>query len=50
MPRKYVAFDIETAKILPAVVSELKAHRPLGIACAWMDDPMPRSRFTDWLG
>ena len=34
MPRKYVAFDIETAKILPAVVSELKAHRPLGIACA----------------
>lgn len=34
MLRKYVAFDIETAKILPAVVSELKAHRPLGIACA----------------
>ena len=34
MLRKYVAFDIETAKILPAVVTELKAHRPLGIACA----------------
>ncbi len=34
MPRKYVAFDIETAKVLPAVVPELKAHRPLGIACA----------------
>ena len=34
MLRKYVAFDIETAKILPAVVSELKVHRPLGIACA----------------
>jgi len=34
MLRKYVAFDIETAKVVPAVVSELKAHRPLGIACA----------------
>lgn len=34
MPRKFVAFDIETAKVLPAVVPELKAHRPLGIACA----------------
>ncbi len=34
MARKYVAFDIETAKILPAVVPDLKAHRPLGIACA----------------
>jgi hypothetical protein len=34
MPRRYIAFDIETAKILPAAVSDLLAHRPLGIACA----------------
>ena len=34
MARKYVAFDIETAKILPEVAGELKAHRPLGITCA----------------
>lgn len=34
MLRKYIAFDIETAKILPDFVSELKAHRPLGITCA----------------
>ena len=34
MSRKYVAFDIETAKILPAVMPDLKAHRPLGITCA----------------
>ncbi len=61
MLRKYVAFDIETAKILPAVVSELKAHRPLGIACAatfcstddgprlWYgltDDGQPSTRMT----
>jgi hypothetical protein len=34
MPRRYIAFDLETAKILPAGVTELLAHRPLGIACA----------------
>lgn len=34
MPRKYVAFDIETAKSLPAHVDNLLAHRPLGICCA----------------
>ncbi len=33
-PRRYLAFDIETAKLLPPDVSELHAHRPLGIACA----------------
>jgi RNase_H superfamily len=34
MKRNYLAFDIETAKILPKDVQDLKAHRPLGIACA----------------
>ena len=34
MERKYVAFDIETAKVIPGRVHDLKAHRPLGIACA----------------
>lgn len=34
MNRKYLAFDIETAKILPDDVDNLKAHRPLGICCA----------------
>ena len=32
--RKYLAFDIETAKILPEDFGELLAHRPLGICCA----------------
>lgn len=34
MTRNYIAFDIETAKIIPGQVRDLKAHRPLGIACA----------------
>ena len=32
--RKYLAFDIESAKVLPEDESDLKSHRPLGIACA----------------
>ncbi len=32
--RNYVAFDIETAKVLPESVTDLMDHRPLGIACA----------------
>ncbi len=31
---RYIAFDIETAKILPEGASELLAYRPLGISCA----------------
>jgi hypothetical protein len=31
--RKYLAFDIETSKILPDG-ADLRAHRPLGISCA----------------
>ncbi len=33
MNRKYLAFDIETAKILPADAGDLMSHRPLGICC-----------------
>lgn len=34
MGRKYLAFDIETSKILPAATDNLLKHRPLGISCA----------------
>ena len=34
MTNKYLSFDIETAKLLPAAVNDLLAHRPLGICCA----------------
>lgn len=34
MNRKYLAFDLETAKVLPENEHDLKAYRPLGIACA----------------
>ena len=34
MRARYLAFDIETAKILPETVTDLLAHRPLGICCA----------------
>lgn len=32
--RRYLAFDIETAKLLPEGVTDILAHRPLGIVCA----------------
>lgn len=34
MPRKYIAFDIETAKDVPGEDFNWKPHRPLGISCA----------------
>jgi hypothetical protein len=34
MKRKYLAFDIETAKDIPGEEFDWKPHRPLGIACA----------------
>ncbi len=34
MPRKYLAFDLETAKDVPGPDFNWKAHRPLGICCA----------------
>lgn len=36
--RRFLAFDIETAKVLPDNVPDLCAHRPLGIACAAVAD------------
>jgi hypothetical protein len=33
MHRRYLAFDIETAKVIPDGEHDLKAHRPLGISC-----------------
>lgn len=40
MKQKYLAFDIETAKILPENAGDLHSHRPLGITCAaiWAGD------------
>ena len=32
--RKYVAFDIETAAVIPDWESARKSNRPLGISCA----------------
>ena len=32
--RRFLAFDIETAKVVPEAASDILAHRPLGIACA----------------
>jgi hypothetical protein len=32
--RKYLALDIETAKVLPTSERDCMAHRPLGISCA----------------
>ncbi len=34
MERKYLAFDIETAKVLPETEADWKSCRPLGISCA----------------
>jgi RNase_H superfamily len=45
MPRKYLAFDIETYKIIPHLTGELLAHRPLGISCigaVCADESQPR--------
>jgi hypothetical protein len=28
MSRKYLGFDLETAKLLPGLAEDLKAHRP----------------------
>jgi hypothetical protein len=34
MKNKYLAFDLETAKVLPENTHDFKPYRPLGIACA----------------
>ncbi len=40
MSHEYLAFDIETAKVLPENVNDLNSHRPLGITCSaiWCTD------------
>lgn len=40
MSRKFIAFDIETAKLLPESFGDLHDYRPLGITCAatWCTD------------
>jgi hypothetical protein len=47
MTRKYLAFDIETAKILPENFGDLHDHRPLGITCAatWCADKAAAETF-----
>ncbi len=47
--RRYVAFDIETAKILPDGVTDLLVHRPLGISCA-AALAADRDEATTWCG
>jgi hypothetical protein len=32
--RKYLAFDLEIAKVIPDGEGDPKPHRPLGISCA----------------
>ena len=34
MPNQYLAFDIETAKVVPGEDFNWRPHRPLGISCA----------------
>jgi hypothetical protein len=46
---RFLAFDIETAKLLPERVPDLLSHRPLGIACAAAVD-VDRQRETLWHG
>jgi len=36
--QRFLAFDIETAKLLPEQVPDLLSHRPLGITCAAVVD------------
>ena len=38
MKQRFLAFDIETAKLLPEHVPDLLSHRPLGITCAAVVD------------
>ena len=38
MKQRFLAFDIETAKLLPEQVPDLLSHRPLGITCAAVVD------------
>ncbi len=49
--KRYLSFDIETAKILPSEVKDILHHRPLGIACATAvagDDTASTFRWHGW--
>ena len=49
--KRYLSFDIETAKVLPADVRDVLKHRPLGIACATAvaeDDTTKTFRWHGW--
>jgi hypothetical protein len=49
MKRKYVAFDIETAKDVPGEDFDWRPHRPLGICCA-AALPADAKQATIWYG
>ena len=49
MKQRFLAFDIETAKLLPEQVPDLLSHRPLGITCAAVVD-MEGQHQTRWHG
>jgi hypothetical protein len=45
MPRRYLSFDIEIARIVPDPFDQWRSHRPLGICCAatfLSDEPNPK--------
>src|SRR5262245_42553000 len=46
--RKYLAFDIETAKDVPGDFAQWRLHRPLGIICAatCVSDSESRVRYS----
>jgi hypothetical protein len=49
--KRYLSFDIETAKILPSEAKDILQHRPLGIACATAvaeDDSANTFRWHGW--
>jgi len=54
MARRYLAFDIETAKDIPGDDFNWRPHRPLGISCAATlasDSDQPRlCTARHWMG
>lgn len=51
MRRKYLSFDIETAKVLPEDFGDLLSYRPLGICCAGAlkaNNPLPELFYSEF--
>jgi hypothetical protein len=49
--KRYLSFDIETARELPDGIKDILQHRPLGIACATAvaeDDTANSFRWHGW--